>query len=227
MKAIAFVFSLFLASAFAGIVSDPNLGYAITLPAHWTQLKSKPSQHYFRDSTRSYRGQISIVKYDIDDSIYPTPRDWTQAQIIAYKLSVETSSFPFGAVVYFDSTAKAALGPHWAPEAFSVLYPADGDPNYCEFIRYTAVGRTGYEIYAIGDSTDMMKNVDYYAGIIATLTFTTPILSLNPAGRKQWRNGSGIGGQPEFDLLGREVPGPRHRSGTRLPVQWRLREARP
>jgi hypothetical protein len=140
---------------------------------------------------------------------------------------VETSTFPFGAVAYYDSTAKAALGPHWAPEAFSLLYPADGDPTYCEFIRYTAIGSTGYEIYAIGDSTDMMKNVDYYADIIATLTFTTPILSLNPAGRKQRHNGLGRDFQPEFDLLGREVPEPRHRSGTRLPVQWRVREARP
>jgi hypothetical protein len=72
MKAIAFALSLFSASASAGIVSDSILGYTITLPAQWTQLKSKASQHYFRDSTKSYHGQISIVKYDIDKSIYPT-----------------------------------------------------------------------------------------------------------------------------------------------------------
>lgn len=227
MRTIAFALTLLSASVFAEIVSDAGLGYAITLPAHWTQVKAKTTQHYFRDSTRSHPSQISIVKYDIDPAVYPTPRDWAQAQFIAYKLSVETSVYPFGAVAYYDSTAKAVLGPHWAPEAFSVLFPADGDPTYCEYIRYTAIGNTGYEIYAIGDSTDMMKNVDYYASIISSLTFTTPILSLAPSGRNQPPNGRHIGESPLFDLLGREVPKSRDLSGTRLPAQRHFREARP
>jgi hypothetical protein len=205
MKFVLAAFVLCSNAAFAGVVSDSNLGYSITLPSNWSQLKSKPAQHYFRDSTRAYKGQISILKYEIDKSSYPTPESWTQAQFIAYKLSIETSSYPFGAVAFYDSTAKAVLGKYWAPEAFSVLYPADGDPTYCEFIRYCAVENVGYEIYAIGDSTDMMKNVDFYASIIATVAFTAPVLSIAP------RSEGGIpsrlaAGVPEVDLLGRSMP---------------------
>ena len=221
MKSILTACLLWGNAVFAAVVSDSGLGYSITLPSHWSQLKSKPSQHYFRDSTRAYRGQISIVKYDIDKSGYPTPQSWTQAHFIAYKLSIETSSYPFGAIAFYDSTAKAALGAHWAPEAFSVLYPADGDPTYCEFIRYCAVGNVGYEIYAIGDSTDMIKNVDYYASIIATLEFTTPVLSITPK-RLVGGQSAVVGSDaPEFDLLGRlspenRAPGGKKRAGQRV-----------
>ncbi|MDB5048823.1 MAG: hypothetical protein JWO30_1894 [Fibrobacteres bacterium] len=206
MKSALLIFGMLTAAVFAGTVSDSNLGYSIALPSNWVQLKSKPDQHYFRDSTRHYRGQISILKYDIDKASYPTPENWSQAQFIAYKLSVETSVFPFGAVEYYDSSSAAKLGPNWAPEAFSVLYPGDGDPTYCEFIRYCAVGNVGYEIYAIGDSTDMIQNVDFYASVIASLQFTTPIASIahfsDPI-----RHGIGIA-DPKgfFDLVGRELP---------------------
>ncbi len=206
MKSILTACLLWGNAVFAGVVSDSALGYSITLPSHWSQIKSKPAQHYFRDSTRAYKSQISILKYDIDKASYPTPESWTQAQFIAYMLSVETSTYPFGAIAFYDSTSKAELAAHWAPEAFSVLYPADGDPTYCEFIRYCAVGNVGYEIYAIGDSTDMIKNVDYYASIIATLAFTPPILSLSPMRSEGGLPARLEPGDPAFDLLGRLSP---------------------
>jgi hypothetical protein len=221
MKSVLAACLLWSNALFAGVVSDSNLGYSITLPANWSQLKSKPSQHYFRDSTKAYRSQISIVKYDLDKSDYPTPESWSQAHFIAYKLSVETSTFPFGAIAFYDSTAKAVLGTHWAPEAFSVLYPADGDPTYCEFIRYCAVGNVGYEIYAIGDSTDMVKNVDYYASIIATLEFTAPVLSIAPKPLEAGLSPFVEADAPGFDLLGRlspknPVPGGKKRAAQRV-----------
>ncbi|MEO6097834.1 MAG: hypothetical protein ABIW76_20130 [Fibrobacteria bacterium] len=193
-------------SVFSGTVSDPNLGYAITLPSSWVQLKTKPEQHYFRDGAKQYRSQISILKYAIDNASYPTPESWTQAQFIAYKLSVETSSYPFGAIAYFDSTSTEKLGTAWAPEAFSVLYPADGTPTYCEYMRYCAVGSTGYEIYAIGDSTDMTTNVDFYASIISTLQFSTPNVSIAPL---IYANPILKGNEVHFntfDLSGRKIP---------------------
>lgn len=200
-------------AARAATVSDPGLGYAITLPAGWAQFKTKPAQHYFRDTTGKYRSQISIVKYDIDKGSYPTPENWTQAQFIAYKMSVETSVYPFGAVAYYDSSAAAKIGPLWAPEAYSMLFPGDGDPTYCEFIRYCAKGNVGYEIYAIGDSADMTANVDYLAGIIATMEFSTPVGLAHP-GKAPGRAGRESGFDAEtFDLSGRKMPryGERHR----------------
>lgn len=180
-------------------MSNPEIGYTVSLPAHWTQIKAKPAQDYFRDSTKTYRSQISIVRYAINKADYPTPQSWSQAQFIAYKLSVETSVFPYGAVTYYDSTPSAKIGPVWAPEAISILYPADGSPTYMEYIRYCAIGDFGYEIYAIGDSADLVKNVDYYAGIIATMKFTAPVIAIAlPATSR----GAAIQGQ-RYDALGR------------------------
>jgi hypothetical protein len=102
LKSVFLAFAFFASAASAGVVSDSNIGYSITLPANWSQLKLKPVQHYFRDSTKNYHSQISILKYDIDPAVYPSAASWTQAQFIAYKTSVETSAFPFGAVAYYD-----------------------------------------------------------------------------------------------------------------------------
>jgi hypothetical protein len=205
VKSVFLAVAVLASVACAGVVSDSNLGYSITLPANWNQLKLKPVQHYFRDSTRHYRSQISILKYDIDPAVYPSAASWSQAQFIAYKTSVETSVFPFGAIAYYDSTSAAKIGTLWSPEAFSVLYPADGDPTYAEYVRYTASGNVGYEIYAIGDSTDMTNNVDFYAGIIASLQFSPPAAIAVPFRAPSSAEGLGaLNGI--FDLAGRRIP---------------------
>lgn len=174
----------------AGVVSDAGIGYSIDLPANWVQVKTRDIQHHFKDGTSAYPSKISILKYAIDKADYPTPESWTQAQFIGYKLAVETSVFPFGSVAYFDSSQSRKLGPYWAPEAFSVMFPGDGQRTYCEFIRFCARGGHGYEIYAIGDSTDMMNRVDFYAGIIATVTLSEPVVSLAPAPSRRVAPGS-------------------------------------
>jgi hypothetical protein len=220
-----FTFSMFAALAFAWAadVSDPVIGYSISLPAHWSLAQSKPLQDYFRDSTRAYHSQISILRYDIDKATYPTPESWSQAQFIAYKLSVENSVFPYGAVMYYDSSAAAKLGTVWAPEAYSIMYPADGDPTYSEYIRYCAVGDFGYEIYAIGDSTDMTNHLDFYAGVISSLKFSTPIASLAaiPAHR--------VPGTPAdhwFDAMGRKRVSARAPATSRSVSLWYRKPAR-
>jgi hypothetical protein len=158
----------------AGTVTDSHLGYSINLPAGWVQVKTREEQHHFKDPSGLYPSRISIVRSALDKTVYPTPESWTQAQFIAYKLTVETSAFPFGTILYHDSTAGRKLGNDWAPEAFSMLFPGDGQRTYCEYIRFAAHGDFGYEIYALGDSADMMNRVDYYAGIIATVVLSAP-----------------------------------------------------
>jgi hypothetical protein len=203
----ALVLSALLGAASAAVaaaVSNPVIGYTITLPSHWGLSQSKHLQDYFRDSTRTLRSQISILRYAIDKATYPTPESWSQAQFIAYKLSVENSVFPFGAVMYYDSSAAAKIGTLWSPEAYSVLFPADGDPTYAEYIRYAAVGDYGYEIYAIGDSTDMSDNLDFYASVIGTLKFSTPSEAL---AKPRWdRRVPGTAADHWFDAMGRVRP---------------------
>ena len=201
MKSALWALALAVASAWAAVATNPEIGYSITLPDHWGQVTGKPLQDYFRDSTRTHHSQISILRYAIDKASYPTPESWSQAQFIAYKLSVETSAFPYGAVMYYDSSSAAKIGTVWSPEAYSVLWPADGTPTYSEYIRYCAVGEFGYEIYAIGDSTDMINNVDYYAGVISTLQFTSPAVGLvrrEAPGRRP-----GTPAEHWFDAMGR------------------------
>lgn len=181
MKSGVFALLLSALSISAGIVTDSGIGYSIDLPSNWVQVKTRDIQHHFKDGTGAYPSKVSIVRYAINPADYPTPEDWTQAQFIAYKLAVETSVFPFGSVAYFDSSRTRKLGAYWAPEAFSVMFPGDGQRTYCEFIRFCARGNHGYEIYAIGDSTDMMNRVDYYANIIATITLSEPVVSLASA----------------------------------------------
>jgi len=218
MRAFTLLMTAALATTWAADVSNPVIGYSITLPAHWSLAQSKPLQDYFRDSTRAYHSQISILRYGIDKSTYPTPDSWSQAQFIAYKLSVESSVFPYGAVMYYDSSSAAKIGTVWSPEAYSVLYPADGDPTYCEYIRYAAVGDYGYEIYAIGDSTDMTNNLDFYAGVVSTLKFSTPseAVSYVPGSRRQ----PGTPAEHWFDAMGRKRVSARMPEGPRSVSLW-------
>lgn len=219
MKALAFSAIAALAcTAWAADVSNPVIGYTITLPDHWGPSQSKTLQDYFRDSTRTRRGQVSIVRYDIDKATYPTAQSWAQAQFIAYKLSVENSAFPYGAIMYYDSSSAAKIGTVWSPEAFSILFPADGDPTYCEYVRYCAIGDYGYEIYAIGDSTDMTNNVDFYAGLISTLQFSTPIASL-PA-RTISRRRPGTAPEHWYDAMGRSRVSARKPEGPNSASIW-------
>lgn len=224
MRPLAIALSVFLAGAAqAADVSNPAIGYTITLPQHWGLAQQKTSQDYFRDSTRVRHSQISILRYDIDNATYPTPESWTEAQFIAYKLSVETSAYPFGAVMYYDSSSAAKIGAIWSPEAYSVLYPADGDPTYCEYVRYCAVGKYGYEIYAIGDSTDMTDNLDFYAGIIASLTFSNPAEPIRIA-EPALRNPAGAPAH-WFDATGRVAFPARRDAVPGNPVFPRIRKA--
>lgn len=169
---------LLAAAARAGIVSDAAFGYSIDLPSGWVQVKTRENQHHFKDASGSSSSRISIVKYPIEKADYPTPGSWTEAQFIAYKLAVETSAFPYGTVAYYDSSSARTLGGEWAPEAFSIMFPGDGQQTYCEFIRYCSRGDFGYEIYALGDSVDMMEKVDFYAGIIGSLTLSNPMAGI-------------------------------------------------
>ena len=222
MKALAFsVLAALASTAGAAAVSNPVIGYTITLPAQWGLSQSKPLQDYFRDSTRTRRGQVSIVRYSIDKASYPTPESWTQAQFIAYKLSVENSAFPYGAVMYYDSSSAAKIGAVWSPEAYSIFFPGDGDPTYGEYLRYCAVGGYGYEIYAIGDSTDMANNVDFYAGLISTLKFSEPTASL-PHGPPA-RSFTGTLPERGYDAMGRLLPQARHPGASRCVLLWQAK----
>jgi hypothetical protein len=70
-------------------------------------------------------------------------------------------------VLYFDSSATCMQDSLWAPEAFSQFYALDTQVGaWNEYMRFAAAAQYGYELYAIGDTTDMKANVGLYVAII-------------------------------------------------------------
>ncbi len=165
---------LFTAGAHAETISDSVLGYSINLPGVWKQYPVKPGiKHVFKDSTGRNKSLISVQKFPIDKSVDPTPSDWVRSQFIAYKLYVDHSVYPFGAVLYYDSLATTTLGGLWSPEIYVEYYFHDDNPAQAEYLRYAALGDQGYEIAVYGDSSDIAANIVYYAdSLIATLRFS-------------------------------------------------------
>lgn len=189
-------------------ISNSTIGFAISLPENWVCTQTSDSTAIFNDTSLTYQSQITIKKFHRNLSDFPTPNDWTRAHFIAYLLVTKYSYDPFAAVLYFDTTATCKQDTFWANEAFSEFYTIDtvlGAWN--EYIRFTATGDYGYSLYAIGDTSDMKKNIGMYAAIIQSIHLsvqqTTPIVKIIPAKTNRIANVN-IGMKDRvFDLLGK------------------------
>jgi hypothetical protein len=176
MKTIKFLI-LFLISmtAFvaAEVVADEQLGYSIFLPGNWVKETVSGTQHRFEDTSGTYQSMIVIVRYDFStDTVFETSQDWTRANFIAYSFSIDAD--PFSILVFYDTVTARQNETLWAADAFSQFFSIDttlGD--WAEYIRFTASGTYGYEIYAIGPAEDMAANVGYYVAIIEGITLPT------------------------------------------------------
>ncbi len=151
-------------------VTNNTVGFSAYLPDKWVCTQTNDSTAVFNDTSLTYQSQITIKKYHRNKADYSTPEDWTRAHFIAYLLVTEYSYDPFGAVLYYDSTAMCKQGTYWATEAFSEFYTLDTAlGSWDELIRFTAAGDYGFSIYAIGDTSDMKKNIGMYAAIIRSV----------------------------------------------------------
>ncbi|MFP4162766.1 MAG: hypothetical protein ACLFQB_03275 [Chitinispirillaceae bacterium] len=162
------------------IVSE-SMYISAYLPDNWTATELSDSSITLQDTTDTCQSIITVRKYTRDDVDFPSPEDWTRAHFIAYMLVVENSYDPFCSVLYFDSTSSTQ-GSLWAPEAFCEFYAIDTTLGaWDEFMRYTASGDYGYEIYAIGDTADMKENFGLYSTIIQKIEIETPVSSIENA----------------------------------------------
>jgi hypothetical protein len=110
---------------------------------------------------------ISLIRHQIPATDFPNTGDWTRAHFVAYKMGVEHNYDPFGVVLYYDSTGESNQGSLWAPEIYCQFYSTDTTlSNWAEYTRYAESGDNGYELYALGDTTDMAANVGLYAILI-------------------------------------------------------------
>lgn len=154
----------------AQVLKDEKFAYEIYLPNNWVRTVVSDSLHQFADTTATYKSVIGIKRYGFSSNDYPSANEWTIANFIAYKLSVTYSIDPFGVVLYYDSTSACSQGTLRAAEAYSQFYSADTAIGaWAEFIRFCALGNKGYEIYALGDTTDMKTNLGTYGAILGSV----------------------------------------------------------
>ncbi len=173
VKAIILLLPFTLISA---PITNKEIGFTIDLPLSWRQHIVSPGTHaILRDTTGGHKSVISIEKILIDKNVDPTPSAWVRSQFLAFKLLVEHSVYPFGAILFYDSTSSAQLGALWSPELYAEFYHSDNKPTQAEYVRYAAISDFGYEIIAYGDSLDMATNIVYYAdSLISTLVLSSP-----------------------------------------------------
>lgn len=192
-------------------ISSADLGISAYLPDNWIATSIGDSALFLSDTTFTYRSQIVVKKHPVNTIDYSTAGEWTRAHFIAYMLVVKYSYDPFGAVLYYDSSATATQDSLWSPEAFSEFYSLDTLlDSWNEYIRYTESGTNGYELYAIGDTADMRANAGMYMGIIRLIKFDkssitrtvlphqTVLHSTLPLSRTGTTSGT-------FNLLGRRI----------------------
>ena len=151
-------------------ITDERLEYTITLPDNWVRDIEDSTHHSFYDTTGTYESIVALDCYDFGaDTLYATIDEWTRANFIAYELTIDAD--PFSALVYYDTISVKQNGTLWAADALTYFFDAgDGFGDWAEYIRFTANGTLGYELYAIGPLEDMEANVGLYLAIIEGIT---------------------------------------------------------
>jgi hypothetical protein len=164
-----FIFIFLCASAlFADTtIVDRQLDYRMFLPNNWVREVKSDSQHFFVDTAYFYPAQLCLRRYIIDTVMYRSAVEWTQAHFLAYKLSVQYSVDPAGVLLYSNSDSTVKQGSLQASEAYSIFFSSDITVGcWSEYVRFTAFGKYGYEMYAISDTADMSRNIGLYAALL-------------------------------------------------------------
>jgi hypothetical protein len=175
MKLFQYISAVILAPiliAGAATVTDEQIGYSLYLPDNWVRTEVDASQHLFEDTGGTYLSMIAVVKYDFsEETIFSSANEWTRANFISYAFSVDAD--PFSVMVFYDTVSAKQNEAIWAADAFSEFFSIDTTlDNWAEYIRFTASGTSGYEIYAIGPMEDMEVNVGFYLALIESITLT-------------------------------------------------------
>lgn len=190
----------------AETVTDEEIGYSCYLPDHWVKSEVSTTQHLFEDTSGTYLSMIAIIKYDFsEDTVFSSANEWTRANFIAYAFSVDAD--PLSIIVFYDTVTAKQNETLWAADAFSQFFSIDttiGD--WAEYIRYTASGTNGYEIYAIGPIEDMEANIGFYLAVIEGITIEEEVAIVSrPKNIVHTTVVTSVNRTAVFDLLGRNV----------------------
>lgn len=152
--------------------TDEKIGYSVTLPENWVREIEDSTHHRFYDSSGTYQAVVALDCTDFSSQqIYTTADEWTQANFIAYAFITEAD--PFSALIFYDTVSVRQNDTLWAADAYTNYYDIDDTlNNWAEYIRFTATGRSGFELYAIGPLADLETNVAFYTEILAGIKLT-------------------------------------------------------
>lgn len=169
MKRLSRVFFIYLFVLFpsvAATISNDKIGFTVTLPNNWVTVKTTDISMIFEDTTNKYQSEIAIYRESFaGNTLFLTPDEWTRARFVSYELTINAD--PLCALVFFDTISIKQGGTYWAPEAYTYYFDIDSTVGeWAEYIRFTAVGTSGYELYALGPQTDLDSNLTYYSGLI-------------------------------------------------------------
>lgn len=152
-------------------VTSENLYYSAYLPDNWQKVEFNDTVHIFKDTSKNYKSLIGIIRTTLDTMVYDSAEDWSRASFIAYKLFVEYTVDPSGAVFYYDSSKSSIQKDSlWAPELYSEFYSVDTAlDSWAEYVRFAATDKYGYELFVLGDTLDMAINIGFYAAIVRSI----------------------------------------------------------
>jgi hypothetical protein len=164
--------SLFFTASYATEIIDEQLGYSISLPGNWVRDVVNDTIHRFRDTTDTYLSGIGIVRSDFSaDTLFDSPEEWTRANFIGYAIVIDAD--PFSTLLFYDTVTAKQDGNLRADDAFSITYSDDAQLfDWGEYIRFTASGTFGFELYAIGELDDMNANIEFYLNILNSIIIT-------------------------------------------------------
>ena len=213
LSLIFFIYALTALPSIARTVSDNKIGYSLTLPDNWVCYSTSDTLAAFEDTTGKYQAVISIYyKNFTGESLFTLPDEWTRAHFISYELTI--NSDPLCALVFFDTVSIKQSGTYWAPEVYSYNFEIDTAvvSDWAVYIRFTEVGKSGYELYAIGPIPDLDSNLAYYTTIIdgfALRGSNNPVVQ-PPLKRFTPQASLSKFSSSRFNLLGRRVNSPQN-----------------
>ncbi len=206
---VLFLFACAAAPSADTTFVDNQLDFRMYLPANWVCYFQTDSECLFEDTTYSYPAVLSISRYGLDSTLYKTADEWTQAHFLGYKLSVEYSVDPAGVVLYSNADSTVKQGSLQAAEAYSDFFSSDTTiGSWAEYVRFTAAGRYGYELYAVSDTADMSANIGYYVALLEGIVIDPADRIMSP---HEFRRAVSAAGKrlssSWFDPRGREIRG--------------------
>lgn len=200
---------LLLALIFSGdaqtAYTNSRLGYTIVLPENWYAINTSDSQDVFFDLNSNGQTYLSIVRHQIDSGT--TELYWTKFHFLMYLSTTQEWEDPWGTVLALDSSQNSSIDGVWAPQAFAQFLSLDSiNSSWAEYILFAAKHRSGYELYAIGDTLDLKTKGTTYSQILQSVTFS-PASSIKISRNfKEHGTVFGIDDQKMFTLSGRCFP---------------------